>query len=619
MPLTHSQKKYLKKNIKKLSLVKISAYLGVPETEIQEYFKSQWRKEKYHDFLKKERISGNNQIGKVSLVEIDERKEPFDLRVWFTKNWKILVFLTLLVSVTYFNSLKNDFVSDDITTIKNSPLIGQTSYFMQLPYFNLVSPRALTIFIIHQFFGLNPLFYRLSNILPHLGSTILIYFLIKRFFASPIPLATASIFAVHPILTEGVSWISGGPYSNGTFFALFSFFLYLQSQNKKLWFYLLSIIFFLLATLFTEKFLILPLIIVLYEFCGGNIKRNWKRLFPFFAVSASLLITLFNLLGNRVGVSAKTSYAEPGINNPFIQIPIVVTTYLKLIFWPQDLSANHSEGIFTTPQYLLSLVVFFLFLGLIIYFFKKDRRIFFWLSFFFIALSPTLTPFKVSDVIAERYVYFASLGVFVFIAWLIQKIGVLTKNQKVTYLVFIIIIMALSTRTILRNMDWKDQNTLWVATAKTSPLIAQNHVNLGALYAQQNNWEKAIEEFKTAIKIEPKYERAYHNLATAYYVLKKYDLAVENYQKALSLDPNISESYQNLAVIYLNSGKLDLAKENTEKAININPDKKNSYALLGTIYQRLGEKQKAKEQFEKALELDPEDNRIKQLLIELEK
>lgn len=619
MPLTSTQKKYLKKNIRKIPLTQIAAQLGVSEKEIKDYLKSQWRREKYQKFLEKEEITNRNQKVKVPAIEGQGSKDSSGFRKWLLRNWKIILFLTFLVLISYFNSLKNDFVSDDIAAIRDNPLINQTSYFWQPSHFRFFIPRALIIFIIHQFFGLEPLFYRLSNILPHLGSAILIYFLIKRFFVFPIPLITASIFATHPILIEGVTWISGGPYSNGAFFALSSFLLYLQAENTKLRFYFLSALLFLLAILFTEKFVILPLIFILYEFCRGNRKNAWKKLLPFFAISGILLINLVGRLGNRADLIAERTYKEPGINNPLIQIPIAITTYLKLIFWPEDLAFNHSEGIFTQPQYLLSLVVFLSFAGIIVYFFKKNRRIFFWLSFFLIGLFPTLTPFMVSDVIAERYVYFSALGVFVLIAWLIQKVGVITKNQKIASLILILLLAALTTRTILRNMDFRNSDTLWLATAKTSPLVPQNHNNVGELYARQDNWEKAIEEFETAIELEPKFAVAYQNLANAYYQLEKYDLAIENYQKALSLNPNLWLSYHNLATIYASAGKLDLAIEHVEKAISINPESANSYALLGMIYLQIDDKQKAKEQFEKVLELNPEDEKTKQLLIEAEK
>ncbi len=73
----------------------------------------------------------------------------------------------------------------------------------------------------------------------------------------------------------------------------------------------------------------------------------------------------------------------------------------------------------------------------------------------------------------------------------------------------------------MRNFDWKNQDTLWLATAKTSPSSHQNHNNLGDLYARRGEYEKAVEEFKKAIELKPDYGDAYHNLANVYHQIGK--------------------------------------------------------------------------------------------------
>ena len=592
MPLTHSQKKYLKKNLKRSSLAKIAADLNISEKEILEFLKSHWRKEKYQKFLAKQK-----RLRSKKAPQLVARQRPRLLRgETLAQNWKIFVFLAFLVFAVYFNSLGNDFVSDDISAIRDNPDIGKISY---LGYFKF-NLRSLIIFLTHKIFGLKPAFYRLSNILFHLGSSWIIYLLISFFFSSLVSLITASIFAVHPILTESVTWISGGTYSHPTFFVLLSLLTYIWSMKKNVKLYLISVSLFFLALLGSQKLIVFPIVLFLYEFCFGKLKTNWQKLIPFWVISGFWTLNLINLLGTRTTVLETVHYQEPGLHNPLIQIPIAITSYLELIFWPKNLTLYHSEMMFSQLEYFLKLVVFILFLGTIAYFFKKDRRIFFWLSFFLITLLPTLTPFKISWVVAERYVYLGTLGIFVLVALAIQKIAEVSKNQKVAYILLAIILFALSTRTIIRNADWKNQDTLWLATAKTSPSSPQNHNNLGDLYARHGDLEKAVKEFKIAIALKPNYGDAYHNLANTYHQLGKNDLAIENYQKALSFNPNLWQSYQNLAAIYFEQEKFNLARQELEKAINVNPQNANLYTNLGIVYLRLGEKQKAKEAFQKA-------------------
>lgn len=609
MSLTHAQKKHLKKNLKKFPLRKIAADLGISEKEIQDYLKSRWQKEKYQSFLTKRlHPQGGGAPPKAGRHLGGEITQKVSLR----QNWKILAFLAFLVFGVYFNSLGNDFVSDDIGSIRDNPNLGKFSY---LTYFGL-NLRALVIFLTHKLFGLNPLFYRLSNILFHLGSVWTVYFLIGRFFRSPVPFFTASLFAVHPILTEAVTWISGGPYSNGTFFALFSLLTYIIFANNKKWrFYFVSLASFLLALLFSEKLIIFPIILLSWEFCFGYLRKNVPKLLPFWGISGFWIFKLLGLLGARVTALESTFYQEPGIENPLIQIPIAITSYLGLLVWPKNLAFYHSEMTFSQWGYFLRLVVLLFVLGILIWSFKRHRQVFFWLSFFFISLLPTLTPLRISWIVAERYVYLGSLGIFVIFVLGMKKIMEIGRLKKTSLIIFSLILLLLSARTIVRNFDWKNQDTLWLATAKTSPSSAQNHNNLGDLYARWGDLEKAAEESKTAVKLNPRYGDAYHNLANIYHQMGKADLAIENYQKALFLNPNLWQSYQNLAAIYFLQEKFNLAYDYLQKAIILNPKNSNLYTNLGLVYLKMGAKIRAEEVFRQALQLDPKNQRAEEELI----
>ena len=617
MTLTQSQKKFIKKNLNSLSLEEIADTLNISRDEILAFLKSHWRKEKFEKFLKRQQTEGNltSQLEKHYLWQEDT------LKMFLKQNWKIFFFLAFLVFVVYFNSLGNDFVSDDVEAIKNNLQISSFAYLIDRR-FHL---RAIVIFLIHKIFGLNPIFYRLSNILFHLGSVWIIYLLCKLFFKPPIPFFTSSIFAVHPILSESVTWISGGPYSQAGFLILLSFLTYiLATGNKRTKLLFLSLISYTLALSSSGKLIIFPLILVFYEFCLSadglrSLKSNWKKIIPFWELSGFWAFLLLVLLKERVTEFAATHQQEAGFYNPFFQIPIAITSYLWLIFWPKNLTLYHSEMTFTQAEYFLRLGVFILFIIIILYFYKKDRQIFFWLSFFSITLLPSLTPLKIAWIVAERYIYLGSLGIFIIVATAIQKLGtILPKNiakKKVSYLFLTIILILLSLRTIIRNNDWKNQDALWLATAKTSPSSPQNHNNLGDLYGRHGNPQKAIEEFKMAIKLKPDYADAYHNLANTYSQTGNIEEAIKNYKQAINFNPNLWQSYQNLAGLYFQQGNFNQAKEELEKAVNINPKDSILFYNLGLVYLKLNDKESAKQAFKQSLTLDPENQKVKEILL----
>lgn len=534
---------------------------------------------------------------------------------FFKKRWKILIIFFLLIFLIYANSLNNEFVSDDIIGIKNNTKIGSFSYIFIPPHNYL---RQFLVFLIHKFFGLQPIFYRLPNIFFHFVTTFLVFILLRNFFKKPIPFFAAIIFAVHPLLTESISWIAAGQYVYGSFLLLSSFIFYINyKKSLSRNFFILSIFLFILSFLTWEKVIFFPIILIFYEFFFGNLKKNFKRVIPFLIADLLWILWLFRLLSEKVTDLQTNFYQKPELANPFIQVPIAVTYYLKLIFWPMDLTLYHSELSFTQGEFIFRVLLLIIFLGVIVFFWKKEKKVAFFLLFFLLALSPTLLPLGVGWVVAERYAYLASLGIFVFIAFIIQKIGKIFKNQKVAYVLLAVIVLALGIRTIMRNNDWRNQDNLWLAAERTSPSSHQNHNNLGDLYARHGDYQKAIEEFKKAVELKPDYGDAFHNMANVYHQIGRDDLAEENYKKALSLNLRLWQSYQNLAAIYFSKKELNLSQESMIKAIEINPNQPDLYANLGIIYEALENKEKAKESFEKSLLLNPNNEKARQLLEKL--
>lgn len=610
MGLTGSQRKYLKKNLRKIPLSQIAENLSVTEKDLHRFLQSNWRKEKYERFLAEEKT---RNVDKRALGHFSD---------WLKQNWIYLLILVFLVFAVYSNSLNNQFLSDDLPAIKDNPNLGQLSdaFSPRPPFVSLIN---LNNFLIYHLFGLQPAAYRLLNILFHSGSTLTVFVLIGFFFSFPINFFSAALFAVHPILTESVTWISGSHYSHSSLFVLLSFLFYLiwkRKEGKRDYF--ISLALFLVALLFSERAFILPLVLVWYEFCFtlakgfSYFKKRLVKLIPFVVIAAFWGLILLGMVGGRVSSLQTTYYQEPGYNNPLIQIPVAITSYLELIFWPKNLAFYHSELNFTKLEYFLRLAIFLAFLGLIFLFYKKEKRISFWLFFPFILLSPTLTPLRIAWTVAERYAYLASLGIFIAFAWLIQRIGKKFKQPKIAYLVICLIIIALSARTVIRNRDWQNQDTLWLATARTSPSSHQNHNNLGDLYARHAEFEKAIEEFQIAIRLKPDYADAYHNLANVYHQVERDDLAEEYYLKALEFNPLLWQSHQNLASLYFLQNQPSSSLAQLLAAIEINPNNAELYTNLGITYQKLGQIQEAKKAIQKALSLDPQHQKAKQLLIE---
>ena len=578
MPLTSSQKHYIKKNIGKLPIEKITVDLGLPEKEIRKYLKKQWGTEKYEKFFRKE-----------ASQKIPEKINSPGFKKFFADNINIFAFLFILILICYSNSIGNQFVSDDVATIKNNPEVGKLS----LVFSNLLNSIQMSLYYVaFHLGGGSPWAFRIINISLHFGSTILLFSILNILANKRIAVFGAAIFAVHPILVESVAWIAGMPYALYSFFLLLSFLFYINSKERKSLKYL-SLLSFFLAVMSSAKAIIFPGIIFAFEMSRSNLRKNWLKIAPFFFIDLFFVMFSVSEIGKRVSEISAVSYQDSsGMYNPLIQVPTAIANYFKLIFWPQKLSLYQTEMNFSPAQFTLIVIVFLIFLGFILYGWRKNKSLFFWLSFFFISLLPVLTPFKIAWVVAERYAYLGSIGIFVvaamFFDWIATKLEEEEEKYKMAvYFIFAAIIIALSARTIARNIDWKDEDHLWIATAKVASSGPNIHNNLGDVYARNGDFEKAAEEFKKSIEINPNYGDAYHNLGNTYNSMGKANLAIENYQKALSINPNIWQSHQNLAGIYFNQGDYQKAYESIKKATEINPTDENLKKNLAIIEEKV--------------------------------
>ena len=220
---------------------------------------------------------------------------------------------------------------------------------------------------------------------------------------------------------------------------------------------------------------------------------------------------------------------------------------------------------------------------------------------------------------AERYLYLPILGILVIAGLGFEKLTRSIKFKQITYILFVAVLILLSVRTIIRNIDWKNEDNLWIATGKTSPSSPNTHNNLGDVYGRNGDKQAALKEFQRAIELKPNYGDAYHNLANTYAELGQPDKAVENYQNALKYNPGLWQSYQNIAAVYFGQKKYDLVVENMLKAIQVSPNNLNLRINLGVVYLTMGQKDKAKEIFTAVLSIDPTNQIANQGLTEANK
>ena len=520
----------------------------------------------------------------------------------------VLIYIAVIIVLCfaiYSNSLNNAFVSDDIEAILENPHISQISHYWKIPA-NLLNSLSYLIS------GFNPFAYHLINIILHAINTILVFFFLRLFFKAKASLLAACLFATHPVHAEAVTWISGKPYLIITLFVLITYLLYHYatysitiSKRSKITRYILSLSVFSYFIVYNYRlFSLMPLFLVLSDITFNRWRRNWRLWIPFFAITILRIILAKGMILERISYVANMTGQEIIWTNPLIKMTVVLFSHLGLLLWPLKLTFCHGPVHFSPPILKLGITsLFFLILSLP-FIFRKTKEIFFGICLFVLFFVPVYSPVAVASLISERYLYFPSISLSIFVAFLYERyVKKSEKTRRIITALFILIIAFYSLRTIIRNEDWKTQERFWQATMAISYNNPSANNEMGLIYNRRGNIKRAIDYFKKAIELDPYHSKAYNDLGGVYYNIDKKEEAAALFKKAIEINPRLAEAYNNLGNIYYDIDKKQEATTYYQKAIEINPRLAEAYNNLAIVYYHSQQYDLAIKHCDRAIEL----------------
>ena len=161
-------------------------------------------------------------------------------------------------------------------------------------------------------------------------------------------------------------------------------------------------------------------------------------------------------------------------------------------------------------------------------------------------------------------------------------------------------------------------------------LLIQNKIydprvfnNLGSIYFQRKQFDKAISLFDESIKKFPDSLEAYSNLANLLVIKGKSDIAKKILHKAIELNPRYLKPYSSLAGIFVSEGNFEKAEFFLRKSLDINPKDINLLVNLACVLKDLGNSKQAEKFLRDALKINPRYEfaliNLGAVLIELEK
>jgi protein O-mannosyl-transferase len=574
----------------------------------------------------------------------------------------ILSGIIILTLIIYLVTLKNGFtnwddnilITDnrDIKDLSFSGIVKIFSSFYQHAYDPL---RIISYSFIYYFFGLSPAAFHSANILFHLINIILVYVFIYQL-TSPqstdhsqlttnqqktnneqritISAFVASLFAVHPMHSEAVCWISALCDPQYSIFYLASLIFYLKylqqptvqspqsidrgkrsevrSQKKN---YLIALLLFVCSCLSKSAAVTLPVILILLDYYLNSSKfkvqslKYWLDKIPFFILA--LAIGIIAIISEKfTGSPNKVIVIQYSLFNRIFILTYSISFYIINLIVPLKLSAFHPSpeivNGFLPVRYYLSLIFIVLIILLILKAKKRRKEIIFGTLFFLFTISVTLMAGRIRYVqVAERYTYLPYLGLlFIIGQYSINSLQFKIYNFKlIIAMVFILIFSFIS---YTRSKVWNNSIVLSSDVIEKYPRSYLAYEYRGDAKAKLGDKQGAIQDYSRAIDINPEYTEAFNNRGLEKFTLGDILGALNDFSKAIENNPLNADAFLNRGNA---KGSIDDKKgalNDYNKAIELNPGNAQAFNNRGLIRFNLDDKQGALKDFNKAIEINPQ-------------
>ena len=455
-----------------------------------------------------------------------------------------LILLLALSVLPYLNALRGAFVFDDIGLIVRHPVVQgpfrlwtilTADYWASVKEALLWRPVTTLSFALDRAVaGSSPVWPHAVNLLLHASVTLLWASLIRRMTRrDSLALVAGLLFAVHPLHTEAVTWISGRAELLAAAYSLAAVHLALSGSTRRRWLSLLAVLF---AVGSKESATALPLLL-LYLTWALETRRAQPPGAPLRSVTAppvalgfaAIAPILIYLVGRRLVLGTWLGPHPDPTDNPMVgtgilaRLPTVLDTTgrsIGLLLWPSRLSLDYSAPVLTlvrgvTPFLILGLLSL---VGLILLALRWRHAPEGWGAGFAIltfALTSNLL-YVIGTIFGERLLYLPSAGLLLVVAaGGFLAAGRFPRAQRPLQIIFVAALLAGSVRTWIRNEDFRSEAVLYRAEVLRQPLSPKMRYNSATLAVIEGRYEDAVNEAKEAIRLDPTSRGPRETLATS--------------------------------------------------------------------------------------------------------
>jgi tetratricopeptide (TPR) repeat protein len=139
---------------------------------------------------------------------------------------------------------------------------------------------------------------------------------------------------------------------------------------------------------------------------------------------------------------------------------------------------------------------------------------------------------------------------------------------------------------------------------RLDPKFAPAYGGLGDAYFNTGKWDEGLAAYKEQVRLEPNSAQAQYDLGYAYNAMGRHGEAFAPLARATTLDPSYAEAYYGIGYAYLRGTDFEKSLSYFKSAIRLKVDYADAYYGLGQAYARLGQADAANEQVKKLATID---------------
>ncbi len=461
-------------------------------------------------------------------------------------------------------------IYDDRAFILNNaavvgPWTGWRSLFSAGPNAEAFEPLLVLLHrALFALAGARPFWYRMTSLLLHWANAGLVLALFSRELRGRrLAFLAALLFALFPAHVEVLADSTFKKHLLVTFFTLAALLLLgrrswpAAARAAGAW------LLFALALACKETAVVLPALAA-----ARLLSERRKAGRPRAAESAVLfggwaaILAGYVLLRARAAPRAPGAWAGGSLAANLLTSCRILAWCLRRLVAPWPLSLEHSLAPASWPpdaRSLLSAAAAAAALAGLVFLYRRERRAWFGAAWTLLALAPFLNfvPYLNYSLAADRYLYLASAGFFLFAAVLVEKASAAPAARRWRpWLAPALGALALAYggAGLSYASLFADPREVWENAARGAPFTPRAHGAYGAALAAAGRDGEAVVELKRALALDPNYPEPYLDLAAAESRLGRADEAVAVLEERVRLRPD-AIGWKNLGVYLLKAGK----------------------------------------------------------------